>query len=43
MMLESIVQKPEINIVLLSLFSNLKLVKHEIDKTIKAVIKTTGF
>ena len=41
MMLESIVQKPEINIVLLSLFS--KFVKHGIDKTIKAVIKTTGF
>ena len=41
MMLESIVQKPEINIVLLSLFP--KFVKHEIDKMSKAVIETTGF
>ena len=40
MMLESIGQKPDINIVLLSLFS--KFVKQGIDKTSKAVIKTTG-
>jgi len=41
MVLKSIGQKPEINIVLLSLFS--KFAKHGIDKTNKAVVKTTGF
>ena len=41
MMLESIGQKPEINIVLLILFS--KFGKHGIDKTSEVVIKTIGF
>ena len=41
MMLEGIGQKPEINNVLLSLFS--KFVKHGIGKASKVVIKTTGF
>lgn len=41
MMLESIGEKPETNIVMVSLFS--EFVKHGIDKTSKIVTKTTGF
>ena len=41
MMLERIGQKPEINTVSLSLFS--EFVKHGIDKTSKALMKTTVF
>ena len=40
MIFETIGQKPEINIVILNLFS--KFAKHGIGKTSKAVIKTTG-
>ena len=41
MMLKSIGEKPETNIVMISLFSD--FVKHEIDKTSKVIMKTTGF